>query len=254
MGTLMDSLTTKIQRAEQRFDESAQTTVQRAVELGKLLTEAKAKIEHGGWEAWCQKTFAGRRSQSWIQNVMKVARDCEQHPELLRFQSLRAITAASKPEQSKKNSDASSKAQRAVHLETAGRSHESVEEESADAQEQTSSLPSPTHGSSIVSADDTDYMSAAAIAHRIISDVKQLQAVNDPVVAEMMNEVREVIGVPAAAVLTISEEARAIPSKRLRLTADEAIAAIAEVEARLKPGRNDRSRINWHGDGNMATR
>lgn len=101
MGTLMDSLTTKIQRAEQRFDESVQTTVQRAVELGKLLALAKAQIEHGGWEAWCQKTFDGRRSQSWIQNVMKVARDCEQNPELLRLQSLRAITAASKQASSK---------------------------------------------------------------------------------------------------------------------------------------------------------
>lgn len=236
MGTLMDSLTTKIQKAEQRFDDAAQTTVQRAVELGKLLAEAKAKIGHGGWEAWCQETFGGRRSQSWIQNVMKVARDCEQNPELLRLQSLRAITAASKPDRSKEPG-ASSKARRAGHLETEVESHESVEEESADAQEQMDSLPSALSDPSGVSEEDTDYLSAAAIARRVVDDLKRLKAIDDPIVAEMLDEVRNVAGVSTAAVLTISEGAVPVATKQAQYSAEEAMTAIASIEVSLRPGQ-----------------
>ncbi|UCI32551.1 hypothetical protein [Mesorhizobium sp. B4-1-4] len=60
----------------QRFDSGAKRTVQNAVEIGRLLSEAKDRLRNSdeGWISWVELEFAGRLSMKSVQVYMRIAR------------------------------------------------------------------------------------------------------------------------------------------------------------------------------------
>lgn len=65
LGALATELNHHFRSAEQH----ARSAVEHALEAGRLLTEAKALIDHGGWGRWLEDNFEGsaRTARAWMQ-------------------------------------------------------------------------------------------------------------------------------------------------------------------------------------------
>jgi hypothetical protein len=51
----LDTLATRINEAHQAYEDAKKSSLERAIEAGKLLLEAKKQLKHGEWEGWLKK-------------------------------------------------------------------------------------------------------------------------------------------------------------------------------------------------------
>jgi hypothetical protein len=72
------ALVPRINAAHDQAHQSARTAIEHAVECGRLLLEAKAKVAHGQWLPWIEAnlSFGVRQAQKYI----RLAAFIEQHP------------------------------------------------------------------------------------------------------------------------------------------------------------------------------
>lgn len=125
MGEVDRRLVEDINVAHKRCEEAAGAAVGHALDAGRLLTQAKAGVPHGGWLPWLEENFAGSKRTAQVYMRLHEHRDelnAQRVAHLGLREAVKSITAPKDPPPGEDTSNSPSTdtlADAEDHLETA---------------------------------------------------------------------------------------------------------------------------------------
>lgn len=250
MGTLIKKDEIRARKLLEEIDRCEKTKFEKSIELGNLLIKMKGELQHGEFGEVCERLFGDRSSKRTLQQLMRVARSCDENRELANLGSIDAVLRSlPKGKKAAKSADSaliSSGSQQAIGVdeeatettsETAAprAAHVGLAETVSDSNPSESRVdpdtPERTASAQLLGA-KLNPENPVSLARAACDAIRILKAMDDPAIAPMLNEIIETAGVQPP---TAEAEPQAI--HRRAYSVEEAMAAVDGVAESLKAGQ-----------------